>query len=70
MTVRFTHTTATARGGTPRYQAPELIELGSAVRNHYGSDVYAFACVCYEVSLTGLFISLTQEMMYSEDSGR
>ncbi|KAJ7833623.1 kinase-like domain-containing protein [Mycena olivaceomarginata] len=49
MTVRFTHTTATARGGTPRYQAPELIELGSAVRNHYGSDVYAFACVCYEI---------------------
>ncbi|KAJ7342844.1 hypothetical protein DFH08DRAFT_811184 [Mycena albidolilacea] len=52
MTVRFTHTTATARGGTPRYQAPELIEGGSAVRNHYGWDVYAFACTRPTISET------------------
>ncbi|KAJ7883476.1 kinase-like domain-containing protein [Mycena olivaceomarginata] len=52
MTVQFTHTTATARGGTARYQAPELFRAGNPARIHCGSDVYAFACVCYEI-LTG-----------------
>ncbi|KAJ7306663.1 kinase-like domain-containing protein [Mycena albidolilacea] len=31
---------------TVRYQAPEVLEGG---RNHFASDIYAFACVCYEV---------------------
>ncbi|KAJ6483003.1 kinase-like domain-containing protein, partial [Mycena vulgaris] len=35
------------RGGTLRWQAPELI-LGESL-NHFESDVYAFACVCYEI---------------------
>ncbi|KAJ6592819.1 kinase-like domain-containing protein, partial [Mycena capillaripes] len=43
MTLRFTHSTAHVRGGTARYQAPEIIQGGSL--NHFGSDVYAFACV-------------------------
>jgi len=52
MTVRFTHSTiANARGGTARYQAPELFTGES--QNHFGSDVYAFACVCHEI-LTGM----------------
>ncbi|KAF7360303.1 Protein kinase domain-containing protein [Mycena venus] len=34
-------------GGTARYQAPEL--LMGETKNHFGSDVYAFACVCYEM---------------------
>ncbi|KAJ7689483.1 kinase-like domain-containing protein [Mycena rosella] len=51
MTLRFTHSTsASARGGTARYQAPELISSDNP--NHFESDVYAFACVCYEM-LTG-----------------
>ena len=50
MTLRFTHSTsASARGGTARYQAPELISTDNP--NHFESDVYAFACVCYEVIL-------------------
>ncbi|KAJ7235054.1 kinase-like domain-containing protein [Mycena rebaudengoi] len=50
VTLRFTHSTATAKGGTTRWQAPEL--LRGEHPSHYGSDIYAFACVCYEV-LTG-----------------
>ncbi|KAJ7235048.1 kinase-like domain-containing protein [Mycena rebaudengoi] len=50
VTLRFTHSTVIAKGGTTRWQAPEL--LRGEHPNHYGSDIYAFACVCYEV-LTG-----------------
>lgn len=49
MTLRFTHSTVYARGGTARYQSPELLR---GEGQHYGSDVYAFACVCYEVRQT------------------
>jgi serine/threonine protein kinase len=53
MTLLFTTSTTNRRGGTARYQAPELFQGG---QNHFGSDVYAFACVCYEVSFC--FVSL------------
>ncbi|KAJ7020294.1 kinase-like domain-containing protein [Mycena alexandri] len=50
MTFRFTHLTVErGRGGTLRYQAPELFK---DEMNHSGSDIYAFACVCYEI-MTG-----------------
>ncbi|KAF8186928.1 kinase-like domain-containing protein, partial [Mycena galopus ATCC 62051] len=52
MTLRFTHSTASPKGGTARYQAPEL--LSTDTPNHFGSDVYAFGCVCYEVRLHSL----------------
>ncbi|KAJ7898110.1 kinase-like domain-containing protein [Mycena leptocephala] len=43
MTLQFPHSTAsTRRGGTTRYQAPELFE---GKKHHYGSDVYAFAYI-------------------------
>ena len=44
-----------SHGGTMRWQAPELLR-GDAEeagcdwqRNSQASDIYAFACVCYEV---------------------
>ncbi|KXN82766.1 Serine/threonine-protein kinase HT1 [Leucoagaricus sp. SymC.cos] len=41
------------RGGTPRWEAPELLDDSEAVIHRTpASDVYAFGCVCYEV-LTG-----------------
>ncbi|KAF7377569.1 Protein kinase domain-containing protein [Mycena sanguinolenta] len=53
MTVRFTHSTGThSRAGTSRYLAPELFRMDNPAQIHPGSDVYAFACVCYEI-LTG-----------------
>ncbi|KAJ6574513.1 kinase-like domain-containing protein, partial [Mycena capillaripes] len=62
MTFRFTHSTMErGRGGTPRYQAPELFR--DDTQNHFGSDVYAFACVCYEI-MTGKvpFYELSNDM--------
>ncbi|KAJ7924141.1 kinase-like domain-containing protein [Mycena leptocephala] len=53
MAMQFTHSMADAQAGTARYQAPELFRGES--QNHFGSDVYAFAGVCYEVSQTCLF---------------
>ncbi|KAJ7126292.1 kinase-like domain-containing protein, partial [Mycena epipterygia] len=50
VSLRFTHSTTNVQGGTARYQAPEV--LSGERPNHYGSDIYAFACVCYEI-LTG-----------------
>ncbi|KAJ7186086.1 kinase-like domain-containing protein [Mycena filopes] len=44
------NTTLSSRSGQPgtlRYQAPEL--LSDQRPNHFGSDVYAFACLCYEI---------------------
>jgi serine/threonine protein kinase len=43
----MTFSSHSGRAGTLRYQAPELLSNKSS--NHFGSDVYAFACVCYEV---------------------
>ncbi|KAJ7678106.1 kinase-like domain-containing protein [Mycena polygramma] len=63
MSARFTHSTATSRAGTARYQAPELFRGKSPSQNHFGSDVYAFACVCYEI-MTGKvpFYELANDM--------
>ncbi|KAJ7666763.1 kinase-like domain-containing protein [Mycena polygramma] len=47
ITMRFTHSTA-PRGGTVRYQAPELFQGDG--QKHYESDVYAVGCVFYEIS--------------------
>ncbi|KAJ7267326.1 kinase-like domain-containing protein [Mycena rebaudengoi] len=47
--LQFTHSTEALRGGTTRWQAPELLCIKNPDRNHFGSDIYAFACVCYEI---------------------
>ncbi|KAF7354928.1 DH domain-containing protein [Mycena sanguinolenta] len=47
LSVRMTFSSRNDRAGTVRYQAPELLKNERC--NHYGSDVYAFACVAYEI---------------------
>ncbi|KAJ7139294.1 kinase-like domain-containing protein [Mycena epipterygia] len=61
MSLRFTHSTPIPRGGTVRYQGPELLSSKSAI--HFGSDVYAFACVCYEIfTAKSPFFDVANEM--------
>ncbi|KAJ7713774.1 kinase-like domain-containing protein [Mycena olivaceomarginata] len=54
MTLRLlTTSSAPVQGGTARYQAPELFQLNEEdTPKTFASDVYGFACVCYEI-LTG-----------------
>ena len=46
--IQLTDSSMRARGGTLRYQAPELLKGG---HNDSESDVFALACVAYEVRL-------------------
>ena len=49
-------TTGHQSSGTLRWQAPELIDPPSdeSVKATPASDIYSFACVCYEVSVVGI----------------
>ncbi|KAF7333349.1 Protein kinase domain-containing protein [Mycena venus] len=71
MTLRLTTSSALARGGTARYQAPELFQ-GNAIKT-FKTDIYAFGCVCYEI-LTGEipFQELSNDMkvMWEVAAGR
>lgn len=46
------HSSAVSQGGSTRWQAPELFEPEGEdlIPNSKGSDIYAWACVCYEVT--------------------
>ncbi|KAJ7651271.1 kinase-like domain-containing protein [Roridomyces roridus] len=44
--VQFAHSSMPSRGGTARYQAPEVLRGG---RNGRRTDVYSWACVVYEL---------------------
>ncbi|KAG6875922.1 hypothetical protein C0993_006786 [Termitomyces sp. T159_Od127] len=45
------HSGAASKGGTVRWQAPELIAMQDdfVIKNSKPSDAYAWACVCYEI---------------------
>lgn len=47
----------TRTAGTLRWQAPELLEDDSG-RNSWESDIYAYACTCYEVRLNMLGVCM------------
>ncbi|KAF8211584.1 kinase-like domain-containing protein, partial [Mycena galopus ATCC 62051] len=58
LSMKMSFSSRSGRPGTVRYQAPELLK--NECPNHFGSDVYAFACVCYEVrQRTRRFVLLT-----------
>ncbi|KAF7354936.1 Protein kinase domain-containing protein [Mycena sanguinolenta] len=50
LSLKMSFSSRSGRAGTIRYQAPELLKNESST--HFGSDIYAFACVGYEI-LTG-----------------
>ncbi|KAF8055785.1 kinase-like domain-containing protein [Lyophyllum atratum] len=45
------NSSAASKGGSMRWQAPELFDLDNdeLVQNDEASDMYAWACVCYEI---------------------
>lgn len=45
------HSSLASKGGSVRWQAPELIDIENdeVVANTEASDVYAWSCVCYEI---------------------
>ncbi|KAG6836667.1 hypothetical protein H0H93_005214 [Arthromyces matolae] len=45
------HSSVASKGGSVRWQAPELFDMENdeLMRNTESSDVYAWACVCYEI---------------------
>jgi len=47
------HSAISSKGGTTRWQAPELHAGDDVVHNTEESDIYAWSCVCYEI-FTGL----------------
>ncbi|KAG6833015.1 hypothetical protein H0H93_013431, partial [Arthromyces matolae] len=51
--IRWTsQSTIASKGGTARWQAPELLvseDIAEKVYNTKASDVFAWACVCYEI---------------------
>lgn len=54
--------------GTVRWQAPELHDPDVHQQNSKASDIYAFACVCYEVGhpITSIVLQrLTESQMFS-----
>jgi len=53
-TISTTYSSTAKSGGTMRWQAPELLSIGADETKSYqynskASDIYAFACVCYEI---------------------
>jgi serine/threonine protein kinase len=48
-TIVASHHSTRKMGGTMRWQAPELSNPDETQYNTKASDIYAFACVCYEV---------------------
>ncbi|KAG6850018.1 hypothetical protein H0H93_002467 [Arthromyces matolae] len=60
--IRWTsQSTIASKGGTTRWQAPELLlseDVIDKLYNTKASDVYAWACVCYEVNIP-IFTSMS-----------
>ncbi|KAF7360266.1 Protein kinase domain-containing protein [Mycena venus] len=54
VSLRFTHSTASGRGGTVRYQAPELLK--EQMQIHYGSDIWTGKAPFFDVSLDATVI--------------
>ena len=54
--LRWTSIQSTQSAGTLRWQAPELMKPPSdeSAKATPASDIYSFACVCYEVSGVGI----------------
>jgi serine/threonine protein kinase len=46
---------ATVRMGTPKWMAPELLDRSQKFQRTTKSDIFAFACIAFEVALQQSF---------------
>jgi serine/threonine protein kinase len=58
MTMSFT----TRRIGTPKYMAPELLDTDRKFQRTTESDIFAFACVAFEVALQQSFAGAQERL--------
>jgi serine/threonine protein kinase len=52
----------TARMGTPRWMAPELLDINKKFRRTTQSDIFAFACIAFEVALQQFFADAQERL--------
>jgi hypothetical protein len=51
---------ATVRMGTPKWMAPELLDINQNFQRTTKSDIFAFACIAFEVALQQSFASVRE----------
>ena len=55
-------TYTTARMGTPRWMAPELMDNSQKFQRTTKSDIFAFACIAFEVALQQSFTDASKNL--------
>ena len=64
--VNMSATYTTVRMGTPRWMAPELIDNSQKFQRTTKSDIFAFACIAFEVALQQSFKDASKNLtMYN-----
>jgi serine/threonine protein kinase len=51
---------ATVRMGTPKWMAPELLDTSQKFQRTTKSDIFAFACIAFEVALRQYFVDASE----------
>jgi serine/threonine protein kinase len=53
---------ATVRMGTPKWMAPELLDTSQKFQRTTKSDIFAFACIAFEVALQQSFADAQERL--------
>ena len=54
---------ASLRMGTPKWMAPELLDTGLKFQRTTKSDIFAFACIAFEVTLQDFFADAWERLI-------
>ena len=55
---------ATVRMGTPKWMAPELLDTNQKFRRTTKSDIFAFACIAFEVAHQQSFADAQERLTF------